>query len=71
MGQHPTKVQLQYPNLLQSVSLPCPQLDRAVLQQDQTVSEKSLLVTASSRLTTSRSSSCVNKAMAGANEYSA
>ena len=39
LGQHPTKMQSQWPNLLQPVSLPCPQLDRAVLQQSQTVSE--------------------------------
>src|SRR5262245_7946116 len=37
-AQYPTKMQSQRAALLQSVSLPCPQLGRAVLQQDQAVS---------------------------------
>jgi transposase len=38
-AKHPARVQSQRADLLQPVSLSCSQCDRAVLQQDQTVSE--------------------------------
>src|ERR1700746_778736 len=66
MGQHLTKMQSQYPNLLCPVSLPCPQLDRAALQQDQTVSEsRHSLQQARGQLPRIRPA-CINKAVAEA-----
>lgn len=38
MGQHPAKKQSQRSDLLQPLSLPCPQPGRAVLQSDQAMS---------------------------------
>jgi hypothetical protein len=37
VGQHPAEKQPRHANLLQAVSLPCPQSRRMVLQQDKTV----------------------------------
>ena len=64
VGQHPTKMQSHRADLLQPISLPSPQLGRAVLQQDQALSAgRNALRQARGQLPRFRPA-CIDQAMA-------
>ena len=64
LGQHPAKMQSQRADLLQPVSLSCPQFGRTVLQQDQALSPRgNALRQAGGQLPRIRSA-CIHTAMA-------